>query len=249
MSTAFPDVKPFPTEASQAAPIGHNRPPLDEMIVAEFEEGLRADANLVSKIGQLVEKGSAPPPCDSEDMAGRYGDFIRMCAAAVKAVEGEREKHKRPILNAQLALKAKADSYTVPLNEAAGRVRRLLDGYMAEQARIAEERRRKAEEEARAAQKAAMEAAAEAPEGTAPAIEVAPAVIVKPVARGDYGARVGITTVWQHEIQSVRQLPDRLLKHSRVMEALDKVVAAEIRSGAREIKGVRIWSEQKAAVR
>ena len=31
MATAFPDVKPFPGAASQAAaPMGHNRPPIEE---------------------------------------------------------------------------------------------------------------------------------------------------------------------------------------------------------------------------
>jgi hypothetical protein len=257
----FAGVKPFPTAANQAATanpravIGGNRPPLDEMIVAEFEEGLRADPNLMTKVAQLIEKGKAPPPCDSEDMAGRYGDFIKMVSAATKAIEAEREKHNRPILTAQRALKARADSYTAPLAEAGTRVRRLLDGFMAEQARIAAEKRRQAEEEARKAAQAELDRRAAAEEGdaafaeVAPLVEIRPAEIEKPVARGDYGARVGTMTVWLHEITSVRQLPDRLLKHPKVMEALDKVVAAEIRGGAREIKGVRIWDEQRAAVR
>jgi hypothetical protein len=47
----------------------------------------------------------------------------------------------------------------------------------------------------------------------------------------------------------VRQLPDRLLKHPKVLEALQSVVAAEVRSGVREIKGVRIWSTDEAVVR
>jgi hypothetical protein len=257
MSTAFPDLKPFPSAAQPVAASGSdravdshdNRPPLDEMIVADFMEGLRIDPRLLPRIDDLIAKGKDPAPCDSEDLAGKYGDYIKMVGTVAKMVEAEREKHNRPILVAQRALKAKADSFTAPLSEAAGRVRRRLDAFMAEQARIANEKRRQAEDEARAAQKAAMEAAADAPAGAAPIVDIKPAEVEKPVARGDYGARVGTVTVWSHEIESVRQLPDRLLKHPKVIEALDKVIAAEIRGGAREIKGVRIWDEQKAAVR
>jgi hypothetical protein len=79
----------------------------------------------------------------------------------------------------------------------------------------------------------------------------APKIEAAPIARGDYGSRVGTTTVWHHEIESVRQLPDRLLKHAKVIETLDKLIAAEIKSasGKCEIKGVRIWSDQQAVVR
>lgn len=250
MATAFPDVKPFPGEAAQtAAPIGHNKPPLEETIVAEFVEGLTKVDGLLPRLNQLIERGKGAGPCDSDDLAGRYGDFIKMAGTCAKMIEAEREKHNRPILTAQRALKAKADSYIEPLTDAVNRVRRQLDAYMAEQRRIAAEKQRAAEEEARKAREAAEAAAAEAGAEAAPEIEVTPARVEQPVFRGDYGARVGTRTEWQHEIISVRQLPDRLLKHQKVLEALDKVIAAEVRSGTREIKGVRIWSEQKAAVR
>lgn len=247
----FPDVKPFPGEASQAAaPIGHNRPPLDEMIVAEFMEGLARDhPGLIDKIDQLTERGKDAGPCQDEDLAGKYGDFIKMAGSAAKAVESEREHHNRPILNAQRALKAKADALVGPLLRAVDNVRRQLDAFMAEQRRIAEEARRKAEEEARKAREAAEAAAAESDAEAAPVVEVTPAPVEQPVVRGDYGARVGTRTEWHHEIQSVRQLPDSILKHPTVIEALDKVILGLVRGGTREIKGCRIWSEQKAAVR
>lgn len=249
MSTAFKDVKPFPGEASQAAPIGHNRPPLDEMIVAEFEEGLAAEAGLKDKVQQLIAKGKDAGPCETEDMAGRYGDFIKMAGAAVKVIEAERERHNRPILTAQRALKARSDSYVAPLQDAVNNVRRRLDAFMAEQRRKAAEQQRIAEEQAREAQRAAMEAAADAPHGAKPVVEITPAKVEQPVVRGDYGSRVGTVTVWNHEILSVRQLPDAILKHEKVVEAINKVIASQVRGGTREIKGVRIYSEQRAAVR
>jgi hypothetical protein len=116
---------------------------------------------------------------------------------------------------------------------------------MAEEQRKANEARRAAEEQARIAQQAANESAS-LPE-YAPRIEVAK--VEKPVARGDLGARVGGRTVWKHEIQSVRQIPDRILKNQRVLDAISQVIGAEIRAGAREIKGVRIWDETEASIR
>ena len=52
-----------------------------------------------------------------------------------------------------------------------------------------------------------------------------------------------------HRILSVRQLPNSILTHAKVVEALDKVIAAQVRSGAREIKGCEIYSETSTAIR
>ena len=69
------------------------------------------------------------------------------------------------------------------------------------------------------------------------------------VIQGDMGAKVARVTVWKHEILSVRQLPDSILKHAKVIEVLDKVIAAQVRSGTRELKGCRIYSETGTAIR
>lgn len=257
MADHFPDLKPFPGEASdneRVAPAG-NRPPLDEMMVAEFMDGLRAQDGLLPRIDQLVAAGGRAGACADDETAGKYGDFIRMARNAAQAVEAEREKHNRPILIAQRALKARADSLVEPLTRAVNLVRGHLDNFTAKKAREAEETRRRAEEQARVAQAAAeeearrqAEATGEDPEEAAAAVEVAPVVVDEAVARGEF-SRVGSRTEWKFEIQSVRQVPDRFLKSPKVVEALEKVIGQAIRSGEREIKGVRIWSEQKAAVR
>lgn len=257
MSTAFDNIKPFPSPSLQTAPIGHNRPPLDESVVAEFMEGLKADAGLLVRVEQLVTRGNAAGPCTDTDLAGRYGDFIRMAGEAVKRIEAEREKHNRPLLTAQRTLKTKADAITAPLVQASNNVRRQLDAFMAEERRKEVEARRQAEEQARIAREAAAaearrqaeERGADPDEVVVPAVEIEATPVEAPVARGDYGARVGTTTKWRHEIISVRQLPDRILKHPKVVEALEKVVGAEVRGGAREIKGCRIWDDQVVSVR
>lgn len=264
MATAFPDVKPFPGQPNPRAVIGGNRPPLEEVIVAEFVESLRSEDGLLDRIDELVSKGRAAGACDSEERAGRYGDFVKMAGVAAKAVEQIRERHNRPILTAQRALKGKADAIVAPLTEAVNNVRKQLDAFMAEQRRKAAEEARRLEEQRQAAIRAAEEerqrqldearanGEIELPameELGLPAVTVAPIEVEKPAVRGDYGSRVGSQTIWKHEITSVRQLPDTILKHPKVIEALDKIIAAQVRGGAREIKGVRIWDEQTTVVR
>jgi hypothetical protein len=218
----FPDVKPWPNQKPEPAPagVGHNRPPLDEAILADFVEALGHE--LLTRIDDLANRGlNADAPQDDGE-AGRYGDFIAMCREAEKAVEAERERHNRPLLTAQRSLKGRADGILAPLQRAAAHVRAKLDAYI------------RAKEVAERAASADNQHAIAAP---APAI------------RGDYGAKVGTTTVWLHEIESLRQLPDSILRHEKVVAALNQVIGQQVRSGTRQIDGVRIWSEQRAAVR
>jgi hypothetical protein len=74
--------------------------------------------------------------------------------------------------------------------------------------------------------------------------------VAEPVARGDLGSRVGTRTVWKHEIEvPIAKLPKAILENEKVRAAVDQVIGAMVRTGTREIKGVRIWSEQVADVR
>lgn len=107
--------------------------------------------------------------------------------------------------------------------------------------------------EAREAAQVVVEA--ETVEVAAPVVEVE--VAYQPAApepertaiQGDMGAKVARVTTWHHRILSVRQLPDSILKHAKVVEALDKVIAAQVRGGTREMKGCEIYSETGTAIR
>lgn len=247
----------FPADAwhgdAPTADRHHNQPPLEERLVMDFEDQLRADG-LTDRIDQLVTSAGKVPEAIDQSIAGKIGDLIAMARTCRKAVEERRETHNRPLLNAQRALKGRADALLAPLDDAINGVKRSLDAFMAEEARKAREAQRIADEQARIAREAAEKAAREATERNEPAPAPPPPVIEaahieQPVARGDMGARVGTRTVWKHKIDSVRQLPDAILKNERVIEALDKVIAAQIRGGTRVIKGVTVWDEQVADVR
>jgi polyhydroxyalkanoate synthesis regulator phasin len=247
----------------------HNQPPPEEMVVIEFNEALDRKDGFRAKFAALVEKGKSPPDCNDDDMAGRLGDFIKMASNAQGFIDEQRTAIKAPYLAAGRAIDGVARAMAEQLDDAKRAAKAKLDTYMAEKARLQREeakriadeldrQRRQAEEhaaEARLERALAAQDGAESP--TAPPPEPLPppapvATIPKyepPVARGDLGSRVGIKVEWKHRIDSVRQLPDALLKHPKVIEALDGVVKAQIRGGAREIKGCTIWPENVSSVR
>lgn len=225
-----------------------NQPPLEERLLMDFVEDLQTQG-VTAKIEELVASAGRAPRCDSDVIAGKIGDLCKQTSTVTKLVNDTREKYNRPLLTAQKTLKGKADGLLAPLIAAADRLRADLNRFTREENQRRAEEQRLREEEARRAREA-LERENIAPEVIADIVE-APKVEKAPIARGDYGATVGTTTKWFHEIESVRQLPDRLLKHPKIIEALDKLIAAEIRSASGQvaIKGVRIWSEQQAVVR
>jgi len=101
--------------------------------------------------------------------------------------------------------------------------------------------------EAREAAKIVVEA--EEVEVAAPLIEISVPEPERTVIQGDMGAKVARVTTYKHRILSVRQLPDSILKHAKVVEALDKVIAAQVRGGVREMKGCEIYPETSTAIR
>lgn len=221
-----------------------NNPPLEERVMLEFEEDLERQG-IKARVAELLESAARVPAITDDTIAGKVGDLCKLARDVEKRIADAREKHNRPLLNAQRALKGKADNIFGPLGEAINSVRQRLNVYVSDQARKRAEEQRKAEEEARLAREAAAEISPELAEQ----IE-APKVEARPIARGDLGASVGTRTVWRHAIEvPIKQLPKAVLESEPVREAIDKVIAAMIRAGNREIKGVKIWSEQEAAVR
>jgi hypothetical protein len=260
MSPQFADVAPWPADSDRniAGP-KHNEPPIEERIVMDFAEKLVADG-IASRIAELIAAADRAPDCTSAETAGKYGDLIKMAGAAVKRVDEAREGFNRPLLNAQRALKGKADGVVADLSDRATKLRTGLNGFLAEEEKKAAVERARLAEQHRAAEEAARKvreeqeaAAAEKgealPEPVYEPVFVAHPVHAAPIARGDLGSRVGTTTVWDVVIESMRQLPNDVLCHPTVQESALKVLRQRVRSGERAIKGCLITSSLKAAVR
>jgi hypothetical protein len=250
----FDNVPDWPERPAPRDQRHDNQPPLEERVLLEFEEDLEA-AGITARVRQLVESAEKVPlTIDDATTAGKVGDLLKMTRAVEQRIEEAREKHNRPLINARSALKAKADGVFAELATLAGNIRNRLNSFMAEEDRKRREEERRREDEARriredqeARAREAEEAGRPAPE---PAVEVRPTPVAAPVVRGDLGAKVGSRTVWRHEIEvPIAKLPKAILESAPVREAVDKVIAATIRAGTKEIRGVKIWPEQQAAVR
>lgn len=258
-ATAFDGVKPWPGQEGSGAQLADgrdarhdNQPPLEDRIAMQFEDQLR-DQNLLQRITDITASaGRVPATINDETIAGKVGDLITQARTCRQAVEAAREVHNRPLLTAQRNLKGRADALLKPMDDAIQAVKRQLDAFMAEQARLRAEARRQADEQARiareAAAAAAQDAAGDEPTAVPPPV-IHAAMITDPVARGDM-SRVGTRTVWRHEIEvPIAKLPKTILENEKVVEAINSVIAAQVRAGTRTIKGVRIWDEQVANVR
>lgn len=250
---AFDDIKPFPGE-NTLPPRDHNRPPLEEMIVLDFEEALDSVENLRDRIKYVIQKAADLPACTNQEMAGKLGDFAKIAKTCLKVIDGKHDEIKRPFLTATRNLDAKKRGYTDVLNAAVAAAERKVTDWINEErrkeaARLAEERAaREAEDRARREAEAAQ--AGFAPEPEPVVEEVQTKAKPAPMATGDYGARVGTVTRWVHEpVTSLKGIAPEVLKHPKVLEAVNTVVASMVRTGTRELKGVTIKQETTAAIR
>lgn len=248
MATVFQDVPDWPTKtAPAAAQLGSNNPPLEERLMMEFEEELDA-AGITARVTELLDSANrCPTTIEDEATAGKVGDLCRLARDVEKRINDAREKHNRPLLNAQRSLKAKADNVFGPLQIAIAQVRGRLNAYVAKKEREAAEERRRVEEEARKAREAMEQAGVD--EKLIETVTPAPAPKA-PIARGEYGSAVSARTVWKFEIECpIKSLPKDILETAQVREAVEAVIRVRVRSGTRDIKGVRIFEEKEASVR
>lgn len=258
-TTVFADVPAWPGKGSgDTLSSGRdarldNAPPLDERIVQEFAEDLDRDG-ITARVRELTEAAGRAPKCETAEIAGKIGDLCKLAGDVGKRLDAARERHNRPLLTAQRNLKAKADALIAPLTAAITKLRDDLNRFTREEAARREAERRAQEEDARRLREEQERIASErakAGEPAPPPVEITiPKAEPAPIARGDYGARVGTTTVWNFEIENMRQVPNRYLTHPKVKEALESVIRTAIRTEkVREIKGVRIWEGTQAVVR
>lgn len=243
--------------------MGGNQPPLEERVTLDFDEEVRKE-ELDKRIANIIASAGRAPACDNEAVAKSIGDLLAIGRTVKKRVEELREQQNRPILNAQRALIKRANGLVEEMDTALNKLKRALDAFVAEQRRRAEQARRDAEE---AARKAQAEAEAERQRqidaarstGDAEAVEAAEAAplpiietarVEAPKMRGELGTTISSRTVWRHEIKvPIKQLPKAILENDKVKEAVNQVIGAMVRGGAREIKGVRIWDDAVANIR
>lgn len=259
MATAFPDTKAWPNQA--AAPIGHNRPPLDIEAKSSFDEALDEKEGFRQRIAALLGSADRAAATD-EESAGRCGELVKQIRAAITYIGKTHETTKAPYLLAGRVIDAAKNELVGPLETAKKTVEGKQTQFIREEdakhqaearrlREIEEARRREEWEAAQAKLKAEREAVADA----APIEEVAPPPPVftpepeRQIIRGDYGVAVSGKKEWFSQIEDYEVAFMAVSNNEKVREAIDKAIAGMVRGGVREIAGVRIWSDLKVSNR
>ena len=242
------------------APRGHNRPPIEEVVKAEFRDALLSERpDFLDRVDQFIAAVDRAQVTD-DDTLGRAGDLDKMLRAADAHVVDVHKTVKQPYLDGGRAVDAEKKAITDRIASARFTLKDGMNAFVAqrEAARRAEEARRAAEErrmaeEARAAEVARQEAeGVNDPEAIA-AIEVAPLAAAvtqraEPV-RSDAGATVSTRQVWNSQVENFAQAFKAVKDDPKVQEAISAAVARLVKAGKREIAGVKIWPTQQAVAR
>lgn len=153
-----PEPQALPGEAPASAGVGHNRPPIEETVAAEFrEELLRDRPDFMLTLEQLVEAADRAKAEDDETL-GKCGDLVKRYRALKSHIETTHKTVKQPYLDGGRAADAEKNELVDRVEAAKRKVEAIGNAFVAK--REAEQRAER--ERIAAEQRAAAERAAEA---------------------------------------------------------------------------------------
>lgn len=246
---------------------GHNNPPdLIESLKIDlpyiFDSDIRRRDELIAACGRLPEE------IDSDETAGKLGDFIVQITGHKKNCEAKRVAQKEPFLGAGRVVDGFFKGIIDPLDDWHKKIQRRHTSYLvAKEARERREREEAARVERERAE-AALRAAQEAEQANAaPAMDTAlneaaqhetaaayfqteaeakPADLSR--VRGE-GSVSSLRTVWMGEITNIALVPMESLRPYLSHEAVEHALRAFVRAGGRELSGCRIFESKTAQTR
>lgn len=156
MATKFADVPAWPEPKSSPPPAGHNRPPLDELIPAEFrEELLREQPEFLLRLDDLIGSASRAQATNDDEL-GRCGNLVNAYRKALAHVGNVHKVVKQPYLDGGRLVDAEKNVLVERIEAAKRKVEHIGDVYVADKRAKEEAERKRIEAEQRAA---AIEAA------------------------------------------------------------------------------------------
>lgn len=232
-----------------AAPAGHNLPddPCESLKIELEGEREQAEAMLRQ-------------PITTQEQADTAAAWAKKFTEIAKKADNYRKVEKQPHMDAAGAVDAKWRPIVDDGKDLSTRLKRHLDGWLREQARIEEERQKKAREEAEKARLAAEEAARAAAQAseddeTAKAAAREAEEAAKQAERetqarnaqaGRTGAKVAMREFTSGEITDYDTLLMALKDRDEIKEVVQSLANRAARSGV-ELPGMRIVKERRAA--
>lgn len=243
----FDDVKPWPkTPLPAEAVAGHNKPPAEEDVKAQFrEELLSQKADFDSRLIHIEAAADRVEVKDDESL-GRAGDMIRIIRATDKLVADTHTKVKAPYLAAGRTCDGEKNALCARLAVARGKVEQHMNTYAAEKRRAELEDQRKAEEERARLQELARENNLETALPPAPPPPSRP----EPV-RSDGGATVSVGVEYVATVEDYAKAFRKVKDDADVRHAIDRAIQRIVRTtkGQTAIPGVRIDERAKTIAR
>ena len=150
-----PQILPGENPASAPAGMGHNKPPLEEVIPQEFRaELLRERPDFLTKLDQYVEAAGRAVATNDDELA-RCGDLVNAYRALLKHIGAVHTAVKAPHLLAGRLVDAEKNGLFDRVEAAKRTVEKIANNFVAErEARARAERERIAAEERAAAERA-----------------------------------------------------------------------------------------------
>lgn len=153
----FDDVAEWPANANPRAVTGHNKPPLEELIPAEFKAALLADRpDFLAKFDSLIDAADRAVATDDETL-GRCGDLVKAYRACSAHIDATHKTVKEPYLQGGRLVDQEKNALAGRLAIAKTKVETIGNAFVAErEAKERAERERIAAEQRAAAERAAQ---------------------------------------------------------------------------------------------
>ena len=253
-------------QTEQTAGIGHNNPPDDiEALKTKLAEDNKERLERASKL--LAGVDNVPEKLEDEETAEKAAVFVAQLKKARKDADGARTAAKKPYTDAGNAVQSFfKDKFLTPLDAAANTVQAKINVRLRELDRIrreqeAEERRKREEAERRATEEAERLAqegkafAAEQAQKQVDAVKKDAAKAEREAAKStavksaECGVSASARRPWVGEIEDISKIDLNLLRDHFTRAEIEKAVRSFVRSGGRELPGVRIYQDVKSTVR
>jgi len=241
--------------------MGGNNPPSESEILKQRLEGYTKEEKLIN---DLVAR-EVPSEITSDDMAGELADFIKSLKSARSTVEKIFKAEKEPFLAAGKVADAWKNVRWLKIDDSITKASKPIIVWNrkkedAEKARQLELARQAQEEAERLAKEAEVHADAGINDTATELMDFAIAEETKAAAltnksddvRGrSYGnfSSASSRKVWVGEIEDIAQVDLNLLRKYFSRSDIEAVVNRAVREGVREIRGVKIFEEDKLTIR
>lgn len=154
----FEDIPEWPEQRQSPPPVGHNKPPLDELIPAEFRATLLDDKpDFLTVMENLVDAASRAS-AENDDELARCGTLVKNYRAVLDRINVAHRVVKAPYLEAGRLCDTEKNALTCKVEAAKQRVEAIGNAYVAKREALLKAERERVAAEQRAAAEAAMRA-------------------------------------------------------------------------------------------